>query len=53
MYIYVDDFFFLSFFVVQQPVTSYTLPSHLTTIGRGVCCIRKRENDRKVRSIVD
>ena len=33
--------------------TSYTLPSHLTTIARGVCHIRKRENDRKVRSIVD
>ena len=36
--------------------TSYTLPSHLTTIaqgGWGGCCIRKRENDRKVRSIVD
>ena len=28
-------------------------PSHLTTIVRGVCCIRKREYDRKVKSIVD
>ena len=33
--------------------TSYTLLSHLTTIAQVVCCIRKRENDRKVRSIVD
>ena len=33
----------------------YMLPSHLTTIARGEggCCIRKRENDRKVRSIID
>ena len=33
------------------------LPSHLTTIarggGEGGCSIRKRENDRKVRSIID
>ena len=30
------------------------LPSHLNTIGRGwVCCIRKREHDRKDGSIVD
>ena len=38
--------------------TSYTLPSHLTTIARGGgggggCCMRKREYDRKDRSIVD
>ena len=38
---------------IPSTSTSYTLPSHLTTIARGVCCIRKRENDRKVRSIVD
>ena len=29
------------------------LPSHLTTIVSGVCCIIKREYDRKVKSIVD
>ena len=34
--------------------TSYTLPSHLTTIARSwVCCRRKREYDRKDRRIVD
>ena len=33
--------------------TSYTLPSHLTTIAGGGCCMRKREYDRKDRSIVD
>ena len=34
--------------------TSYTLPSHLTTIARSwVHCIRKREYDRKDKRIVD
>ena len=39
--------------VAYSTSTSYMLPSHLTTIAREGSCIRKRENDRKVRSIVD
>ena len=36
-----------------QVATSYMQPSNLTTIAWRVCCIRKREYDRKVRNTVD